>query len=68
MRHISYIIIHVYEYLCIFIHIYTYLCMKNFLPSKIEWNIHTRAFRYKVIIFISMKKIVMCKHKYKFRQ
>ena len=33
MRHISYIIIHVYEYLCIFIHIYTYSCMKNFLPG-----------------------------------
>jgi len=33
-RHISYMIIHVYEYLCMFIHIYTYSCMKNFLPGQ----------------------------------
>ena len=36
-RHISYILIHVYKYLCvfmyIFIHIYTYSCIKNFLPG-----------------------------------
>jgi len=31
--HISYMIIHVYEYLCMFIHIYTYIHVKNFLPS-----------------------------------
>jgi len=35
--HISYIIIHVYGYLCIFIHIYTYLCI--FMSEKLftEW-------------------------------
>jgi len=31
--HISYMIIHIYEYLCMFIHIYTYLYIKNFLPG-----------------------------------
>jgi len=31
--HISYMIIHVYEYLCMFIHIYTYIHVKNFLPN-----------------------------------
>jgi len=30
---ISYMIIHVYEYLLCFVHIYTYFCMKKFLPE-----------------------------------
>ena len=33
---ISYTIIHVYKYLCMFIHIYTYSCMKNFLPEHLK--------------------------------
>ena len=33
--HISYMMVYVYEYLCMFLHIYTYSCMKNFLPEII---------------------------------
>jgi len=34
--HFSYMIIYVYEYLCMFIHIYTYSCVKNFLPGALQ--------------------------------
>ena len=36
--HISYMIVHVYEYLCMFIHIYIYSYIKNFLPSRDHTN------------------------------
>jgi len=32
---IFHMIIHIYEYLCMFIRIYTYLCMTNFLLDRL---------------------------------
>jgi len=59
--HISYIIIHVYEYLCVFMYVYTYLFMhkKFFIGDEIVYYVHhlmqnVKKIRYVIVYFINI--------------
>jgi len=58
--HISYINIHVYEYLCVFMYIYTHSCMTNFLLGLCNF-VETRF-----ALWIIKILIIRCEKKFMF--